>query len=54
MLRFINDGVTTIKPRHQAGGNMCMIWSDESFMLFLTSLHKEEFTFAGHPMKLTI
>jgi hypothetical protein len=38
MLRCINDGVTTIKPGHQAAGNTCMIWSDESsFTLFSTS-----------------
>jgi hypothetical protein len=38
MLRCINDGATTIKPGHQATGNMRVIWSDESsFTLFLTS-----------------
>jgi hypothetical protein len=38
MLRYIKDGVTTIKPGRQTTGNECMIWSDESsFMLFPTS-----------------
>jgi hypothetical protein len=38
MLRFIIDGVMTIKPGHQTNWNMCMVWSDESsFMLFATS-----------------
>jgi hypothetical protein len=38
MLRCVNDGIMTIKPGHQATGNMHMIWSDEtSFMLFCTS-----------------
>jgi hypothetical protein len=37
MLRSINDGVTTIKPRHQTTVNERVIWSDElSFMLFPT------------------
>jgi hypothetical protein len=37
MLRCINDGVTVIKPGHQATGNAHIIWSDESsFMLFPT------------------
>jgi hypothetical protein len=38
MLRFVNDGVTTIKSGHQTVENACMIWSDESsFTLFPTS-----------------
>jgi hypothetical protein len=38
MLRCINNAVMTIKPGHQATGNIHMIWSDESsFTLFPTS-----------------
>jgi hypothetical protein len=38
MLKFVNDGVTTIKPGHQTTGNARVIWSDESsFTLFTTS-----------------
>jgi hypothetical protein len=38
MLRCLNDGVTTIKPGHQAIGNARVIWSDESSStLFPTS-----------------
>jgi hypothetical protein len=38
MLRFVNDGVTTIKSGHYTIGNVHMIWSDElSFTLFPTS-----------------
>jgi hypothetical protein len=38
MLRCVNDGVTTIKPGHQATGNAHVLWSYEStFMLFSTS-----------------
>jgi hypothetical protein len=38
MLRFIIDGVMTIKPEHRTTGRLCMLWSDESsFMLFTTS-----------------
>jgi hypothetical protein len=38
MLRYVNNGVTTIKPGHQTTGNACVIWSGElSFTLFPTS-----------------
>jgi hypothetical protein len=38
MLRCINDGVTTMKPRKQTIGKAREIWSDESsFTLFPTS-----------------
>jgi hypothetical protein len=38
MLRYINDGVMTIKPGHQKTANVSMIWSDElSFTLLPTS-----------------
>jgi hypothetical protein len=38
MLRCVNEGIMTIKPGHQATGNMHVIWPDESsFMLFPTS-----------------
>jgi hypothetical protein len=38
MLGCVNDGVTTIKPVHQATGNARVIWSDESsFTPFPTS-----------------
>jgi hypothetical protein len=38
MLRCVNDGVTIIKPGHQATGNVLVIWPDESpFTLFPTS-----------------
>jgi hypothetical protein len=30
ILIFVNDGVTTIKPRHQTTGKACIIWSNES------------------------
>jgi hypothetical protein len=51
ILRYVNDGVTTI-PGHQTTGNEHMICSHEwSFALFLTS---EEFTFGEHPRQPTI
>jgi hypothetical protein len=31
MLRYMHDGVMTIKPGHQATGNSCVILSGESF-----------------------
>jgi hypothetical protein len=38
MLRFLSDGVTTIKPGQQTNGNARMMWSDDSsFTLFPTS-----------------
>jgi hypothetical protein len=38
MLRWVKDGVMTIKRGHHTTGNMRMIWSDEwSFTLFSTS-----------------
>jgi hypothetical protein len=38
VLRYLNDGVTTIKPEHQTTGNARVIWLDESpFTLFSTS-----------------
>jgi hypothetical protein len=38
MIRYINDGVTMMKPGHLTNGSLHMIWSNElSFMLFPTS-----------------
>jgi hypothetical protein len=38
MLRYVNDGVTTIKPGHETTGNALVKWSDESsFTLFPAS-----------------
>jgi hypothetical protein len=52
MLRYVNDGVTTIKPGNQITGNARAIWSDESS--WRCSLHQEEFTFGEHLKELRI
>jgi hypothetical protein len=52
MLRYINEGITTIKPGHQITGNACVVWSDESSSR--CSLHQEKFMIGEHPRKPTI
>jgi hypothetical protein len=38
MIRWVNDGVPTIKPGHHTTGNSSVVWADESsFKLFPTS-----------------
>jgi hypothetical protein len=48
MRRYANDGVTTIKPIHQATGNACY---GEMSRPWRCSLRQEEFAFRQHPAR---
>jgi hypothetical protein len=50
MLRYLNDGVITVKPRYQTTRNAHMIWPHESSF----TLHQEEFKFGEHTRKAKI
>jgi hypothetical protein len=51
MLRFVNDGATTIKSGHQTSGN---VWHGQMSHPSRCSLHQEEFTLGEAPRKPTV